>query len=103
MRDEIKPAVYILASKRNGTLYIGVTGNLCNRIAEHRHRAIPGFTQKYGVKTLVWFEYFDHMELAIRREKQMKEWKRAWKIELIEKSNPDWHDLFAETCEAINS
>ncbi len=99
MRDEIQPAVYILASRRNGTLYIGVTGNLCNRMAEHKHGAIPGFTQKYGVKTLVWFENFDHIALAIKREKQLKEWKRAWKIALIEKSNPDWHDLFAETCE----
>ncbi len=103
MRDEIQPAVYILASRRNGTLYIGVTGKLCDRVAEHKHGAIPGFTQKYGVKTLVWFEYFDHIEFAIKREKQLKEWKRAWKIELIEKSNPDWHDLFFETCEAVNS
>jgi putative endonuclease len=98
MSRQLHPAVYILASKRNGTLYIGVTGDLCNRIAEHRHGAIPGFTRKYGIKMLVWFGHFDSMETAISREKQMKEWKRAWKIELIEASNPDWHDLFEEKC-----
>jgi putative endonuclease len=100
MEKEFNPTVYILCSQRNGTLYIGVTSNLCNRIAEHRHGMIAGFTQKYGVKTLVWFQNFNTMEDAIKREKQMKEWKRAWKIELIEKSNPDWHDLFEETCES---
>jgi putative endonuclease len=100
MKEDFNPIVYILCSKRNGTLYIGVTSNLCNRIAEHRHGMIAGFTQKYGVKILVWFQNFDSMEEAITREKQMKEWKRAWKIELIEKSNPDWHDLFEETCES---
>jgi putative endonuclease len=100
MEKEFNPAVYILCSKRNGTLYIGVTSNLCNRIAEHKHGMIAGFTSKYGVKTLVWFQYFDSMEEAIKREKQMKEWQRTWKIELIEKSNPDWHDLFEGTCES---
>jgi putative endonuclease len=99
MKEEFQPAVYILASKRNGTLYIGVTSNLCNRIAEHKHGAIAGFTQKYNVKILVWFQNFDSMEAAIREEKRLKEWKRIWKLELIEKSNPDWHDLFQETCE----
>jgi putative endonuclease len=100
MKEDFHPAVYILCSKRNGTLYIGVTSNLCNRIAEHKHGMIAGFTQKHGVKTLVWFQNFDSMEEAIKQEKRMKEWKRAWKLELIEKSNPDWHDLFAETCES---
>jgi putative endonuclease len=100
MEKEFAPAVYILCSKRNGTLYIGVTSNLCNRIAQHRNCMVAGFTQKYSVKTLVWFQNFDSMEEAIKREKQIKEWKRAWKIELIEKSNPDWHDLFKETCES---
>ncbi len=100
MREEIHPTVYILCSKRNGTLYIGVTGDLCNRVAEHKHGAIPGFTQKYGVKTLVWFQRFNSMELAIKEEKRLKEWRRAWKIELIEKSNPEWRDLFTETCES---
>ena len=100
MEKEFNPAVYILCSKRNGTLYIGVTSNLCNRVAEHKHGVIAGFTQKYDVKILVWFQNFKNIEEAISREKPMKEWKRAWKIELIEKSNPDWHDLFAETCES---
>jgi putative endonuclease len=99
MREEINPTVYLLASKRNGTLYIGVTGDLCNRIAQHKDGIIPGFTRNYGIKTLVWFQHFDNMGEAIEREKQLKEWKRAWKLELIEKSNPDWHDLFSETCE----
>ena len=99
MHDEIQPAVYILASRRNGTLYIGVTSDLCSRIAQHRDGSIPGFTKKYGVKTLVWFQYLDSMPAAIAREKQLKEWKRAWKLELIESSNPDWRDLYPETCE----
>ena len=98
MREEIQPAVYILASRRNGTLYIGVISDLCNRIVEHCDGKIPGFTKKYDVKTLVWFQYFDSMAAAIEREKQLKEWKRAWKLELIKKTNPEWHDLFAETC-----
>jgi putative endonuclease len=99
MSRELQPAVYILASKRNGTLYIGVTSNLCNRIAEHRHGAIAGFTQKYDVKMLVWFCYFDSMELAIKEEKRLKQWQRKWKLDLIEKSNPEWRDLLVETCE----
>ena len=99
MRDEIQPAVYILASRRNGTIYIGVTSDLCSRIVQHREGNIPGFTKKYGVKTLVWFQYLDSMPAAIAREKHLKEWKRAWKLELIEKSNPDWLDLYAGTCE----
>ena len=99
MRAEIQPTVYILASRRNGTLYIGVTGDLCSRIAQHRESSIPGFTKKYDVKTLVWFQYFDSMADAIRREKQLKEWKRAWKLQLIESSNPEWNDLYGETCE----
>ncbi len=99
MREELSPAVYILASKRNGTLYIGVTSNLCNRIAEHKHGAILGFTQKYNVKMLVWFKHFDSMDLAIIEEKRLKEWQRNWKLELIERTNPEWRDLFAEVCE----
>ena len=99
MRREIQPTVYILASKRNGTLYIGVTSDLCSRIAQHRDGSFPGFTKKYDVKNLVWFQYLDSMPAAIEREKQLKEWKRTWKLELIEKTNPDWRDLFAETCE----
>jgi putative endonuclease len=95
---EKQPAVYIAASQRHGTLYIGVTSDLCSRIVAHKDGTLPGFTRKYGVKTLVWFQYFDSMEEAIRREKQLKEWKRGWKIELIEKLNPVWRDLFEETC-----
>jgi putative endonuclease len=90
------PCVYILASKRNGTLYIGVTSDLPKRIYEHKHDLTPGFTQKYGIHTLVYFEIHDTMEAAITREKQIKEWKRQWKLELIEKRNPEWRDLYEE-------
>jgi putative endonuclease len=72
--------------------------DLCSRIAAHKNGTIPGFTRRYGVKLLVWFEHHETMEAAIQREKQMKEWKRAWKIEAIEKLNPTWRDLFEETC-----
>ena len=99
MRDEIQPAVYILASRRNGTLYIGVTSDLCSRIAQYRDSSIPGFTKTYDVKILVWFQYFDSMADAIQREKQLEEWKRIWKLELIESSTPDWRDLYGEACE----
>ena len=95
---EKSPAVYIVASKERGTLYIGVTGDLCSRALQHRHGLVPGFTKKYGVRRLVWFEHFGSMHEAIVREKQMKEWKRAWKIAAIEKANPHWLDLFAEYC-----
>jgi putative endonuclease len=85
--------VYILASKRNGTLYIGVTNNLPRRIAEHKAKLVPGFTRKYGVDLLVYFEAFDSILEARAREHSLKRWRRAWKIELIEKLNPDWRDL----------
>jgi putative endonuclease len=88
-----QPAVYILASWRNGTLYIGVTSNLMARIVQHRAGAFGGFTLMYGVKRLVWFEMANTMEGAIGREKQLKNWHRAWKIELIETDNPTWRDL----------
>ena len=88
-----QPAVYILASWRNGTLYIGVTSDLMARIVQHRARSFGGFTRMNGVKRLVWFETADTMEGAIRREKQLKNWRRAWKIELIEADNPTWRDL----------
>ena len=100
MREEKVPAVYILASKRHGTLYIGVTSDLCSRIAQHKEGKIAGFTRRYGVKMLVWYEFEGSMEEAIKREKQLKEWQRGWKIELIEKHNPTWRDLFEETCGA---
>jgi putative endonuclease len=85
--------VYMLASKRNGTLYVGVTNNLVRRIAEHKAKLVPGFTRKYGVDLLVYFEAFDSILEARAREHAMKRWRRAWKIELIEKLNPDWRDL----------
>ena len=89
-----RPAVYILASKRNGTLYTGVTADLVKRTAEHKSHAVPGFTQRHGVDQLVWFEAHPTMMSAIRREKAIKEWRREWKLQLIEGTNPCWKDLF---------
>ena len=86
--------VYIMASKRNGTLYIGVTSDLPGRIWQHKEGTADGFTKKYGCKILVWFEQFGEIELAILREKQMKEWKRLWKLRAIEEMSPDWDDLY---------
>ena len=94
--DPRQPAVYILASSRNGTLYIGVTSNLPSRTWQHKDDVAPGFTQKHHVHLLVWYELTDSMEAAIRREKQLKKWNRAWKIRLIEESNPYWRDLALE-------
>jgi putative endonuclease len=88
--------VYILASKRNGTLYTGVTNDLLKRVYEHKNNLIPGFTSKYGVHDLVYYERYKDVHAAIAREKRIKIWKRAWKIELIEKSNPEWRDLYNE-------
>ncbi|MBS0291556.1 MAG: GIY-YIG nuclease family protein [Proteobacteria bacterium] len=90
------PCVYILASRRNGTLYTGVTSNLIGRVWQHRSDLIDGFTQKYGVHTLVWFEPHENMEAAIGREKAIKRWRRAWKIDLIEACNPMWRDLYPD-------
>jgi putative endonuclease len=87
-------AVYILASARNGTLYIGVTSDLIKRVWEHREKAVCGFTERYNATQLVWYEVHDDAEAAITREKRLKKWKRAWKIELIEKANPYWNDLY---------
>jgi len=89
-----QPCVYILASERNGTLYIGVSGDLARRMWEHRHAQVKGFTHKHGVHRLVYAESHGTMEAAIVREKQIKKWNRAWKIELIEKDNPQWLDLY---------
>lgn len=86
--------VYILASKRNGTLYIGVTSGLKGRVYEHKNDLVDGFTKKYQVHSLVYYEVTNDIESAIRREKQLKKWKRKWKIELIEKNNPIWKDLY---------
>lgn len=87
-------AVYILANKRNGTLYIGVTSNLVTRIAQHRSGEVPGFSQRYGTKALVYYEAYDDISEAILREKRLKKWNRSWKIELIEGDNPQWRDLY---------
>ena len=89
-----QPAVYILANRRNGTLYIGVTSNLQKRASEHKNDFAQGFTKRYGVQRLVYFELCEDMMSAIRREKQMKKWNQAWKLELIEKQNPAWRDLW---------
>ena len=91
-----RPCVYLLASGRNGTLYVGVTSGLTNRLSLHREDVIGGFTQKYGVHRLVWFEEFEDMPTAITREKQIKKWNRAWKLRLIESHNPQWRDLWEE-------
>jgi putative endonuclease len=90
------PCVYILASQRNGTLYVGVTSNLVQRIWQHKNDQAEGFTKKYGVHTLVWYEPHETMESAIAREKAVKEWKRAWKVEVIEAANPSWRDLYEQ-------
>ena len=87
--------VYIMASRRNGTLYIGATSDLVARAYAHREGLIAGFTKRYGCKRLVWFEQHDDLQSARHRELQMKEWRRAWKIELIVRMNPDWDDLYA--------
>ena len=86
--------VYILASKRNGTLYIGVTSELIKRVYEHKNNLVEGFTQKYKVHNLVYYETTDDINSAITREKQLKKWKRTWKMELIEMNNPGWRDLY---------
>jgi putative endonuclease len=89
-----QPAVYILASRPKGTLYTGVTAELVRRIWEHRSGLVEGFTKRYGVHRLVYFEIHDHIDEAIRREKRIKNWNRTWKIALIEQSNPEWRDLW---------
>jgi putative endonuclease len=86
--------VYILASQRNGTLYIGVTSNLIKRVWEHKNNAVEGFTKKYKVHSLVYFEQTDNVNSALRREKQLKNWQRKWKLALVEKENPKWIDLY---------
>lgn len=86
--------VYILASQPNGTLYIGVTSNLVQRVWVHKQELVDGFTKRYGVHRLVYYETFGDIRAAIAREKQLKKWKRPWKLQLISESNPDWHDLY---------
>lgn len=90
--------VYILASQRNGTLYVGVTRDLVRRVYEHKHHLTEGFTDEYSVTQLVYYEKYDHLEQAIQREKQLKKWTRVWKLELIEQFNPDWQDLYSDIC-----
>ena len=87
--------VYMLASRRNGTLYVGVTNDLGRRVGEHKDKSVPGFTKRYGVRLLVWYETYGDINNAIAREKQIKGWNRAWKIRLIEENNSGWNDLAA--------
>jgi putative endonuclease len=88
------PCVYLLASSRNGTLYVGVTSDLIKRVWEHKNNLVEGFTKRYKVHTLVWLELHSNMESAISREKANKEWQRKWKLDLIEQENPEWQDLY---------
>ena len=90
--------VYCMASSRNGTLYLGVTNDLVRRVYQHKTKALGGFTAKYGVTRLVWYECYDDVITAIAREKELKKWRRAWKLELIEKMNPDSTDLYDSIC-----
>ena len=90
------PCVYIMASRRKGTLYIGVTSNPVQRIWQHKNALVPGFTKRYGTHTLVWYEMHETMDSAITQEKRLKEWKRAWKVDLIERGNPAWRDLYGD-------
>lgn len=94
--SRFQPAVYILASEPYGTLYTGVTSDLSRRVFEHREGLVSGFTRRYGVKLLVYYEYFGLIGDAIQREKRIKEWRRAWKVELIESLNPEWRDLYED-------
>ena len=89
-----QPYVYMMASRRNGTLYIGVTSNLIKRIWEHKTNVVEGFTKQYGVHILVWYEAHETMGSAIKKEKALKKWRRKWKTDLVESINPDWHDLY---------
>jgi putative endonuclease len=91
---ETRPCVYILASQRNGTLYVGVTGNIARRAFEHQMGAIVGFTHRYQVHLLVFVEFHESMAEAMTREKRIKKWRRAWKLALIERNNPEWRDLY---------
>ena len=97
-----QPCVYILASKRNGTLYIGVTSNVFQRTSLHKQDLIEGFTKRHGVHRLVYYEMHETMDVAIQREKRLKKWNRAWKLRLIESMNPEWEDLFDVYWGAIN-
>ncbi|MYD62334.1 MAG: GIY-YIG nuclease family protein [Gemmatimonadetes bacterium] len=89
-----QPCVYIMASKRNGTLYIGVISNLVQRVWQHKNNLVEGFTNRYGIHILVWYEVHETMQSAIAKEKMVKNWKRVWKLALIEKNNSEWQDLY---------
>ena len=91
-----QPCVYIVANKRNGTIYTGVTSDLIQRVWQHRNKFIKGFSSRYNTQTLVWYESHEAMESAISREKQLKNWKRDWKLKLIEMNNPKWNGLYPE-------
>ena len=91
--------VYMLASKRNGTLYLGVTSDILKRVWQHKNGLVEGFTKKYGIERLVYYENHKDAENAIKREKQLKKWRRAWKLELIEEKNSEWRDLYADICQ----
>jgi putative endonuclease len=90
--------VYILASRKDGAIYIGVTNDIVRRVYDHRTKAVPGFTSKYNITRLVWFEIYDDPISAISREKELKKWRRAWKVQLMEAQNPDWNDLYESIC-----
>ncbi len=90
------PVIYIMTNKNNSVLYTGVTSNLKKRVWEHKQKLVEGFTKKYNVKKLVYFEIFDNMEQALKREKRIKKWNRQWKIEMIEEENPKWKDLYSD-------
>jgi putative endonuclease len=94
MREDFQPCVYIVTNQRNGTLYIGVTSNLKQRMWQHKEGFVEGFAKQHGLHSLVWYELHDTMENAITREKQLKEWQRAWKLRTIEEMNPYWNDLY---------
>ena len=90
--------VYILASRKDGAIYVGMTNDIVRRIYEHRTKVIQGFTSKYNITRLVWFEIYDDPISAISREKELKKWKKAWKVQLIESQNPRWNDLYESIC-----
>ncbi len=90
--------VYVLASRKDGAIYIGMTNDIVRRVYEHRTKAVPGFASKYNITRLVWFEIYEDPISAISREKELKKWKRAWKIQLIEAKNPQWNDLYESIC-----
>ena len=96
MEGEKQPAVYMMANRYRGTIYIGVTSSLWSRVWDHKNGTTQGFTSKYNLARLVWYEHRHMMEAAIRREKQLKDWQRAWKIRVIEAMNPEWRDLHEE-------